>query len=142
MGQHKYPQYVKRKDINMHIKLDQTTKNELDKLCSRTGLNKSEVIRRSINIMSGKNGNISMVTKDFLKKNSKTLKAVDKLNAAINAIQLEYHRIGVNLNQIAKRANMGELDGLHAIQTTNETIGKSIEKVKHSFSILIKWLYA
>ena len=142
MGEHNYPRYVRRKDINLHIKLDQSTKDELDRLCAKTGLNKSEAIRRSIQIMSGKNSNSTMVTRDFLKKNSQTLKAVDSLNAAVNAIRLEYRKIGINLNQIARKANTGELDGLQAVQATNKTIGRDIEKISQSVSTLIKWLYA
>lgn len=144
MREHNYPQYVKRKNINLHIKLDHTTKGELDRLCTRTGLNKSEVIRRSIHIMCNRNSNINsnMVTKEFLKRNGETLKAMDKLNAIINAIQLDYRKIGVNLNQITKKLNMGELDGFQAVQTANDTIGGDIDKIQQSVSTLVKWLYA
>lgn len=139
---HNYPEYVRRKDINLHIKLDQPTSEELDKLCDRTGLNKSEAIRRLIHIMCHRNSNSTMVTKDFLKKNSQTLAAMDSLNARLNAIQLDYRKIGINLNQIAKKVNTGELEGLDAVRATNETIGKDVEKVCQSVSTLVKWLYA
>lgn len=141
MGEHDYPQYVKRKDINLHVKLDQTTKDQLDRLCTKTGLNKSEIIRRSISIVSAKNSNTAIDTKDFLKRNAKTLTAMDSLNARLNAIQLDYRRIGINLNQIAKKANMGEIEGSEAIQEVNETIGGDIEKIRLRVSRMIQWLY-
>lgn len=142
MSGHNYPQHIKRKDINLHIKIDQTTKEELDMLCKKTSLTKSDVIRRSIHIISGKSRNSTMVTRDFLQKNGKTLKAMDRLNTKLNAIQLDYRRIGINLNQIAKKANMGELEGLEAIQAVNETIGSDVEKISQSVSALIQRLYA
>lgn len=141
MKEHNYPQYVKRKDINLHIKLDQTTKDELDRLCTKTGLTKSEIIRRSIHIMCRKNSNSNMVTTDFLKRNGQTLKAMDSLNARLNAIQLDYRKIGVNLNQITKKLHMGELDGLQVVQAVNESIEGDIEKIRQSVSTLVKWLY-
>lgn len=141
MGEHDYPQYVKRKDINLHVKLDQTAKDQLDRLCAKTGLNKSEIIRRSISIVSTKNSNAAIDTKEFIKRNAKTLTTMDSLNARLNAIQLDYRRIGINLNQIAKKANMGELEGSEAIQEVNETIGGDIEKIRLRVSRMIQWLY-
>lgn len=142
MGEHNYPQYVKRKDINLHIKVDQTTKDYLDRLCAKTGLNKSEIIRQSIHITYGKTGNITIFTKAFLKQNGRTLKAMDSLNARLNSIQLDYRRTGINLNQIAKNVNMGKLDGLEAIQAINESIGGDIKKIQQGVSNLVKRLYA
>lgn len=142
MGEHDYPQYVKRKDINLHVKLDQTTKDQLDRLCAKTGLTKSEIIRRAISIVSTKNSNTSIDTKEFIKRNAKTLTTMDSLNARLNAIQLDYRRIGINLNQIAKKANMGELEGSEAIHEVNETIGGDIEKIRLRVSRLIQQLYA
>lgn len=138
---HDYPDYVKRKNIHLHIKIDQGTQKELDTLCKKTGHNKSEIIRRSVHYAYDKNSNSSLVTKDFLKKNAQVLQAMDKLNTALNALRLEYCRIGVNLNQIAKKLNAGEANP-EAVKAINDSIEKDITQIHQRFRSLVRWLYS
>lgn len=135
---HEYPRYVKRQTERLHIRLDEKTAYELDRLTQKTNLNKSEVIRRSIHIMNKKTADSNIAMKDFLQKNSAIIKALSSLNATLNAIQLDYRRIGSNLNQIAKKANADDLSG---IQEVNSAIGEDLEKIKQSIDILVRRLY-
>lgn len=141
MGEHTYPQYVQRKDISLHIKLDQRTKEELDKLCGRAGLNKSDAVRHSIHAAYSKNGSNAFFTKDFLQKNAGLTKALDSLNATLNTLHLDLRRAGTNLNQIAKKVNMRELGSLRAAQAVNESICE-LEKIRQKIRDVTRHLYS
>lgn len=69
--EHKYPKYVKRQTERLHMRLDEKTNQELTRLVEKTGLNKSEVIRRSVHIMSKKTCDNSIANKAMLEKISK-----------------------------------------------------------------------
>lgn len=69
------------------------------------------------------------------------LKAIAALNGTLNAIELDYRRIGGNLNQIAKKVNMGDWSGMQAVQAVNATVGVDLERVKQSVDALVRQLY-
>lgn len=98
---------AEKRTISHGLKLNQKEKEELERRADAAGLSVNEYLRRKA--LGGK---------------SITAKSDQKARA-------ELRHIGRNLNQLAKRANMGKLDEVaEAVQDGIEDLRKALEELR------------
>lgn len=127
------PKSVTTKTHELHVRVDDETMKQLDKVCRRSGITKASAVRCSICSFADANASNA-----FSKEDEEVIRLFMQLMPLLSKLMLQMKRIGVNINQIAKRnnSNAGIAQGitaetiaeLHKIQMRAEALADGLEK--------------